>query len=134
MTPGVEGRVSWPPRRGRQDTPARGARVCCTGRDKGRLDAVVQECKDAGGDAFGVIGDLTSMEECQAVMAACVLGLGVATLAGCPGTLEDKYLYEDALEDAGNVTTDAGPCGNVITRIFVPSCGDTGCHGAVAPA
>jgi len=64
---------------------------------------------------------------------AAVLGFGAAALAGCPGKLDDKYLYEDALEDAGNVSTDAGPCGNVITRIFVPSCGDTGCHGAVAP-
>lgn len=67
------------------------------------------------------------------VLFAGALGLGLATLAGCPGTLEDKYLYEDALEDAGNVSTDAGPCGNVITRIFVPSCGDTGCHGKSAP-
>ena len=66
-------------------------------------------------------------------LSACAVGVALAALGGCPGTLENKYLYEDALEDAGNVSTDAGPCGNVITRIFVPSCGDTGCHGAVAP-
>ncbi|MEI9942515.1 MAG: hypothetical protein WDO69_35320 [Pseudomonadota bacterium] len=28
---------------------------------------------------------------------------------------------------------DLGPCGDVVTRIFIPSCGGTGCHGAVGP-
>ncbi len=28
---------------------------------------------------------------------------------------------------------DDGPCGDIIDRVFAPSCGDTGCHGAVAP-
>src|ERR1041384_5459855 len=51
---------------------AEGARVCCTGRDQARLDATVADCKAAGGDAFGVIADLSSMEGCQSVMVACV--------------------------------------------------------------
>ncbi len=32
--------------------------------------------------------------------------------------------------DAG---PDLGPCGDVVTRIFVPSCGGTGCHDATGP-
>lgn len=75
-----------------------------------------------------------------------VLGL----LIGCPGQLENKAefdAYAEAHGDAGaaagmNVagtspgtagTASNGACGDVITRIFVPSCGGTGCHGAVAP-
>jgi len=53
-----------------------GARVCCTGRDQARLDAVVAECKAAGGDAFGVTADLRSMEGCRAVMNSCVIEYG----------------------------------------------------------
>lgn len=57
-------------------------------------------------------------------------------LAGCPGTLADKELYEAALDGAGGPTGAdgaAGPCGDVVARIFVPTCGGTGCHGARAP-
>jgi hypothetical protein len=58
--------------------------------------------------------------------------------AGCPGTLADKELYEAALDggrgpnglDGG---ADAGPCGDVVARIFVPTCGGTSCHGTDAP-
>ena len=32
--------------------------------------------------------------------------------------------------DAGS---DLDPCGDVVTRIFVPSCGGTGCHDATGP-
>jgi hypothetical protein len=59
--------------------------------------------------------------------------LGV--LAGCPGTLADKELYEAALDGAVHpIGTDgsAGACGDVVTRIFVPNCGGSGCHGATA--
>ena len=52
---------------------AEGARVCCTGRDQARLDAVVQECKAAGGDAFGVIADLSTHGRLQSVMDACIM-------------------------------------------------------------
>ncbi|HEY0468177.1 MAG TPA: hypothetical protein VGC79_28455 [Polyangiaceae bacterium] len=75
-------------------------------------------------------------------------------LTGCPGTLDDKERF---LVDAGNAgsaasgssggdaaatgkagsdagpDSDAGPCGDVVERIFVPSCGGTGCHGATGP-
>ena len=54
---------------------------------------------------------------------------------GCPGTLADKDRF---LTDAGadtalplDATTTA--CGDVVTRIFQPQCGNTGCHGALAP-
>lgn len=56
-------------------------------------------------------------------------------LVGCPGRLTDK---EQFLADAGDLDSgesDAGNgiCGDVLTRIFIPSCGGTGCHGATAP-
>lgn len=62
-----------------------------------------------------------------------VAGLALLALTGCPGTLHDKerFLTDAAVsDDAGD---DPGPCGDVVTRIFVPSCGGTGCHGATAP-
>jgi len=74
----------------------------------------------------------------------------VGSLAGCPGQLDDKAefdAYAEAHGDAGapagmNVagsspgaagTMSAGACGDVVARIFTPSCGGTGCHSAVAP-
>jgi hypothetical protein len=70
-----------------------------------------------------------------------LLALGaLCLLAGCPGTLRDKELYEAALDGAagskgadGSAGADAGPCGDVVARIFVPTCGGTSCHGADAP-
>lgn len=71
--------------------------------------------------------------------------------AGCPGTLEDKQSFvayaaahPDAAAGAGAAPPDAmvagaatappdpDGCGDVVTRIFVPTCGGTGCHGAAA--
>lgn len=64
-------------------------------------------------------------------IAALLTAAFLATLSGCPGTLEDKDRF---LVDAGPMDgADAGSCGDVPTRIFVPSCGDNGCHGANAP-
>ena len=70
-------------------------------------------------------------------------------LAGCPGELSNKAEFEayaaahgDAgapamMNEAGTTSTTAGTgngtCGDVITRIFVPTCGGTGCHSAMAP-
>jgi len=68
-----------------------------------------------------------------ALFACAALG----TLSGCPGTLDNKEAF---LVDAGIGGTDSGgggsgngPCGDVPTRIFAPSCGSNGCHGATAP-
>lgn len=76
------------------------------------------------------------------------LGLGALLLVGCPGTLDDKERFlvdagsAGSAGAAGNATgggedagttldsgPDLGPCGDVVARIFVPSCGGTGCHG-----
>jgi hypothetical protein len=60
----------------------------------------------------------------------------LSLLAGCPGTLADKELYEAALDggtgrnDGG---ADAGPCGDIVARIFAPNCGGSSCHGSQAP-
>ena len=68
----------------------------------------------------------------------CALG-ALSLLTGCPGKLDDieRFLVDSAaLDDAGNgsaVPDDTGACGDVIARIFVPSCGDTACHSATAP-
>jgi len=80
------------------------------------------------------------------------MALSALLLLGCPGTLDDKQRF---LVDAGNgsdgrdagapadaatetgveadADSDPGACGDVVTRIFVPSCGGTGCHDAVGP-
>lgn len=89
---------------------------------------------------------------------ACLFGVAMAAvlLAGCPGTLDDKERFlvdagsaghagrsggniaggaaapAEAGSDAG-AQPDNGPCGDVVARIFEPSCGGTGCHGATAP-
>ena len=70
-----------------------------------------------------------------------LLALGALCLfAGCPGTLADKELYEAALDGArgldgagGSAGAEAGPCGDVVARIFLPTCGGTSCHGTNAP-
>ena len=82
-------------------------------------------------------------------------GVALTCLTGCPGTLDDKQLFLSAAgvgggaggggagtgNEAGNAGTAAvagaagaglGACGDVVARIFVPSCGGTGCHGSVA--
>ena len=84
-----------------------------------------------------------------------LLGTGVALcallLTGCPGTLDHKERFLVAVAGASNGTggsagavpvdagtdagagSDVGPCGDVVERIFVPSCGGTGCHDALGP-
>jgi len=86
----------------------------------------------------------------------------VALLTACPGELSNKAAFEAYAAthgDAGAPTSDAGSsgssgssatpsggtgegtagtdgndaCGDVVARIFVPSCGGTGCHSANAP-
>ena len=56
----------------------------------------------------------------------------ICTLSACPGTLDDKerFLVDS---NTGGMDSGGGECGDVPTRIFVASCGDTGCHGATAP-
>jgi hypothetical protein len=68
-----------------------------------------------------------------------LLAFGALTfLSGCPGTLADKELYEAALDGrapngADGAGADTGPCGDIVERIFVPTCGGTACHGTQAP-
>ncbi len=78
------------------------------------------------------------------------LGVMLCFVAGCPGTLADKASFfglagasgtsgssgnGNGGEAAGPVGggPEAGPggCADIIDRVFAPSCGDTGCHGAV---
>jgi len=68
------------------------------------------------------------------------IGLGAFSLTGCPGTLDHKESFLSAAgasnassSDAGaeaDSNPDLGACGDVVARIFVPSCGGTGCHDA----
>ena len=81
----------------------------------------------------------------------------LSVLPGCPGKLDNQELYLAALGDAGagapnagtgggtagdanaggpsagSAGSDMGACGDVVARIFEPSCGGTGCHGSIAP-
>src|SRR6187551_2514877 len=82
----------------------------------------------------------------RSALLALGMALSALVLAGCPGTLDDKERFLADAGKAGNGASepdggdaappDAGPdlgsCGDVVTRIFVPSCGGTGCHGAIA--
>jgi hypothetical protein len=57
----------------------------------------------------------------------------LCSLSACPGTLDNK---ESFLVDAGgtdNPDSSSDACGDVVTRIFAPSCGSSGCHGGTAP-
>ncbi len=60
------------------------------------------------------------------------LAAALILLVGCPGKLGDKEAFIAAFNDGGVSQTDTGPCGDVVARIFVPSCGGSGCHGATA--
>jgi hypothetical protein len=79
-----------------------------------------------------------------------VLGATFCLLAGCPGELPNKAEFEayaaahgdagapDAISQAGTSsgsagTAGTGACGDVVARVFVPTCGGTGCHSAMAP-
>ena len=85
----------------------------------------------------------------RSALVALGMALSALLLTGCPGTLDDKERF--LLGNAGNGASDTdggdagptaeagpevdagpdpGPCGDVVTRIFTPSCGGTGCHGA----
>jgi hypothetical protein len=58
----------------------------------------------------------------------------IASLAGCPGTLEDKALFFDGggAIDAGFAGR-PGVCLDVPAQVFAPSCGPSGCHGPKSP-
>jgi hypothetical protein len=76
--------------------------------------------------------------------------VALAALAGCPGELKNKQAFLDyeaehqgegaappseaggppSMPTAGMMNAD--PCGDVVARVFVPSCGGTGCHSATA--
>jgi hypothetical protein len=78
------------------------------------------------------------------------LALSLSLLTGCPGELSNKdefVAYAAAHPSTGGSaatmgeagapavtagTSNASPCGDVVTRIFVPTCGGTGCHSAAA--
>jgi len=78
-------------------------------------------------------------------LASGLLPLLLLASAGCPGTLPDrerflvdgKFVSGDlatpALDDGGADAGGTGPCGDVPTRVFIPSCGGSGCHGKTAP-
>jgi hypothetical protein len=68
-------------------------------------------------------------------MSSRLLLLGaLCSITGCPGTLADKELYEAALDGSpSRADGGAGSCGDIVARIFVPSCGGSACHGANAP-
>ena len=63
------------------------------------------------------------------------LAAALSLLVGCPGKLSDKerFLVDAGDLDSGSPDAADGACGDVVTRIFIPSCGGTGCHGAMAP-
>jgi hypothetical protein len=82
--------------------------------------------------------------EVRSVPRLVALALALSLLSGCPGKLSDKQEFLDYAAAhpntgvAGDDPAAAGaasvdPCGDVVTRVLVPSCGGTGCHSATAP-
>jgi hypothetical protein len=85
----------------------------------------------------------------SSVLLSTSMVLAALLLLGCPGTLDNKERFlvdaghssgggDDAgapVEAGSDAAADAdpntGPCGDVVARIFVPSCGGTGCHGTI---
>jgi hypothetical protein len=76
----------------------------------------------------------------------CAFAAALCFIVGCPGKLDDKQRFLDYVPEAGpdgqapveaGLGAAGGPadgtCGDIVDRVFAPSCGDTGCHGAVAP-
>ena len=55
---------------------AEGARVVCAGRDRERTEETAEKIRAAGGEAFAVLGDVSTPEGADAVVAACVESLG----------------------------------------------------------
>jgi 3-oxoacyl-[acyl-carrier protein] reductase len=75
---------------------AEGARVCCTGRNEQRLEAVVREIRAAGGDAFWVAADLSTMEGCRAVMDSCVIEYGgIDVLINVAGAAQNAHVIDE---------------------------------------
>jgi hypothetical protein len=89
-------------------------------------------------------------EKSLLVAAWLALFSSLCLLAGCPGELANKAEFEAyaaahadagapaAMNAAGTSSGMAGSavsdaCGDVVTRVLVPTCGGTGCHGAVGP-
>jgi hypothetical protein len=61
---------------------------------------------------------------------------GASANSGLGGGGSEAIAPGEAGSDAGtgsDAGPNLGPCSDVPTRIFVPSCGGTGCHGAIGP-
>lgn len=61
----------------------------------------------------------------RAVALGALVGLWIAGLAGCPGTLDDKQRFLTG--------TGGDDCGDVEADIFVKKCGGGPCHGPNEP-
>src|SRR5882724_800629 len=88
---------------------------------------------------FSLVWGFAMRTDRRALLELCAFALALSSLTGCPGKLEDKQAFlvaAGSLPDAGDATApveagaDMGACGDVPTRIFVPTCGGTGCHSA----
>jgi NAD(P)-dependent dehydrogenase (short-subunit alcohol dehydrogenase family) len=55
---------------------AEGARVVCAGRDRERTEETAETIRAAGGEAFAVLGDVSTPDGADAVVASCVESLG----------------------------------------------------------
>ncbi|WP_246234366.1 SDR family NAD(P)-dependent oxidoreductase [Streptomyces boluensis] len=60
---------------------ARGARVCCAGRDAGRVERTAEKITAAGGEAFGLRVDVASPEDNEAMVRETVARYGAVHIA-----------------------------------------------------
>ena len=72
-----------------------GARVCITARSQERLDKVISEINEVGGEGHAVAIDLTTLEGCQKVVDAAVANFGgVDILVNCAGAAKGGDILE----------------------------------------
>ena len=79
-----------------------GARLLLSDLDKGPLDETVNKIKSTGGNAVGIVCDVTKKEDCENMMKTAALKLGdgaIDILVNNAGITRDRILHQMTLED-----------------------------------
>lgn len=102
---------------------SRGAAVAVHGRDRGAVDSVVAAIARGGGKALGVLGDVTSFDEVEAVRREVERGLGPVDVlvANAGGNFTPPAALEDIPEAGWRATVDGNLTATFLTlKSFLP--------------
>jgi 3-oxoacyl-[acyl-carrier protein] reductase len=77
---------------------AEGCRVIVHGRDEGRVTLQAQQIRDAGGQADGITGDLSSREESEALLAEVVETVGPVDILVANAGPFSEHTFDEATE------------------------------------